>query len=154
MDFSSSNGTPISAGIFIIRARIAVWEFVEPCTVTKARILLLSICTVSLGVRSSATMIDGSMVLQSICSSPDRLRTSRLEISLTSAERACIYSSSMLANISANYHRSLPPHTLHSLLRSESCCEWHPDNRHPRASSDAPRNSCIDFSDLLQSLLV
>lgn len=59
---------------------------------------------------------------------PDRLRTSRLEISLTSAERACIYSSSMLANISANYHRSLPPHTLHSLLRSESCCEWHPDN--------------------------
>ena len=35
--------TPINAGIFIIRARIAVWEFVEPCTVTNARILSLSI---------------------------------------------------------------------------------------------------------------
>ena len=44
-------GTPISAGMFIIRARIAVWELVEPCTVTNPRILSLSNCTVSLGVQ-------------------------------------------------------------------------------------------------------
>ena len=42
-----------------ILARIAVWELVEPCTVTKARIFDLSICTVSLGLKSSATMMEG-----------------------------------------------------------------------------------------------
>ena len=83
-----SIGTPINAGIFIIRARIAVWELVDPCTVTNASIFSLSICTVSLGVKSSATIIDGSVFSQSGCSSPLKLLTRRLDISFTSAERA------------------------------------------------------------------
>ncbi len=93
-------GTPISAGMFIILARIAVWELVEPCTVTKARIFDLSICTVSLGLKSSATMMEGSMDARSTSSCPIRFLTRRLEISFTSAALAFMYSSSILANIS------------------------------------------------------
>ena len=85
---SRSIGTPIRAGMFIIRARIAVWELVEPWTVTNARILSLSIWTVSLGLKSSATITDGSIELKSVSSCPLKLRTRRSEISLISAERA------------------------------------------------------------------
>ena len=60
---SSSAGTEISAGMFIIRARIEVWELAEPFKVTKARIFALSIWTVSEGVRSSATIMEGSGIL-------------------------------------------------------------------------------------------
>ena len=120
---SSSTGTPISAGMFIIRARIAVWEFVEPWTVTNARILRLSICTVSLGVRSSATMMDGSICAQSSSSSPLRFRIRRFEISFTSAERACMYSSSIFAKISAKL--SPVTATAYSALSSSvSIIEW------------------------------
>ncbi len=56
----SSYSILISAGMFIVLARIAVCELEEPCLVTNASTLLLSICTVSLGARSSATTITGS----------------------------------------------------------------------------------------------
>ena len=112
---SSSTGTPISAGMFIIRARIAVWEFVEPWTVTNARILRLS--------RSSATMMDGSICAQSSSSSPLRFRIRRFEISFTSAERACMYSSSIFAKISAKL--SPVTATAYSALSSSvSIIEW------------------------------
>ena len=84
----SSYSILISAGIFIVLARIAVWELEEPFLVTNARTLLLSICTVSLGARSSATIIDGSAASISPSSCPDNTRTRRSEISFTSAALA------------------------------------------------------------------
>ena len=48
---------PITAGIFMFLASMAVWEFDEPCAVTNARTLSLSSATVSLGARSSAQTI-------------------------------------------------------------------------------------------------
>ena len=57
---SSGKSTPIRAGIFIVRARIAVCEFVDPPRVTNERTMFLSSCTVSDGARSSARRIDGS----------------------------------------------------------------------------------------------
>ena len=90
-----------SAGMFIVRARIAVWEFVEPALVTNARTISLSSCTVSDGARSSATRMIGSVKLLASAPPPIRSATRREEISLTSAARPLIYSSSMDANISA-----------------------------------------------------
>ena len=52
----------VSAGIFIVRARIAVCELEDPYIVAKPRTLLLSSCTVSLGARSSAAIIHGSVI--------------------------------------------------------------------------------------------
>ena len=66
----------------------SVWELEEPFLVTNARTLLLSICTVSLGARSSATIIDGSAASISPSSCPDNTRTRRSEISFTSAALA------------------------------------------------------------------
>ena len=82
----------------MVRARMAVWEFSEPRRVRNARIFSLSSWTVSLGVRSSATRITGSRVSRD-SSLPPRQRISRLEISTTSAARACMYSSVMVENI-------------------------------------------------------
>ena len=94
---SSLTGIPTRAGIPMVRAKIAVWELEEPSVVTKASRLSLSICTVSLGARSSAMIITGSMIsCLSVC--PIRMRIRRSEISLTSAARPCIYSSSIEAN--------------------------------------------------------
>ena len=98
----------IRAGIFMVRARMAVWEFSEPRRVRNARIFSLSSWTVSLGVRSSATRITGSRVSRDSSFPPLRQRISRLEISTTSgsfldstrsAARACMYSSVMVENI-------------------------------------------------------
>ena len=44
----------------MVRARMAVWLLAEPPRVIKPSSLLLSICTVSLGVRSSAIRMAGS----------------------------------------------------------------------------------------------
>ena len=85
---SSGSGVPTSAGIAMVLARIAVWEFKEPCTVTKERTLSLSICTVSDGARSSATMIAGSSFKDASVSSPFKMEIRRSEISLTSAARS------------------------------------------------------------------
>ena len=103
--YSSSRATSVctSAGIFMDLASIAVWELVEPCLVTMARILLLSICTVSLGDKSSASRTTGSSEAMPSSPTPARMRISLLEISSTSAERAFIYSSSMLAKIPAKF---------------------------------------------------
>ena len=59
---SSATSVPIRAGMLIVRARIAVWELTEPCTVTKDSTLSFSSCTVSDGAKSSARIITGSSV--------------------------------------------------------------------------------------------
>ena len=92
---------PITAGIFMFLASMAVWEFDEPCAVTNARTLSLSSATVSLGARSSAQTIMLSQDSAELSAVPVRLAIMRLEISRTSAERACMYASSIAANISA-----------------------------------------------------
>ncbi len=86
--------------MLIVRARIAVWELVEPSFVTNANNLLLSICTVSLGAKSFAAIIQGS-TRSSFAQPPVNMRTIRSDISLTSILLALKYSSSILANISA-----------------------------------------------------
>ena len=53
----SGTGVHTSAGMFIVRARIAVWELVDPSLVTNASTLERSSWIVSLGARSSARMI-------------------------------------------------------------------------------------------------
>ena len=85
----------------MVRARMAVWLLAEPLRVTKARILSLGSCTVSDGVRSSASSTPGtSMVMEE--EKPQRISTTRRDTSRTSVERAFMYSSSMEANTSAN----------------------------------------------------
>ena len=90
--------TPIIAGIFIVLAKIAVWEFEEPSSVTKPRSFSLSSCTVSLGARSFATTITDSSKFP-ISISPLKIRMTRSLISFTSTLRALKYSSSISANI-------------------------------------------------------
>ena len=48
--------------MFIVLARIAVCELADPYMVMKDSAFSLSSCTVSLGTRSSAAMIDGSSI--------------------------------------------------------------------------------------------
>ena len=98
---SSSIGVPISAGIPIVLARIAVCELTEPFTLTKDNILSLSIWTVSDGARSSATMITGSSAITEASACPLSILIRRSDISFTSADLPLIYSSSMAANIVA-----------------------------------------------------
>ena len=74
------------------RARIAVWELADPSSVTKARILVLSICTVSLGARSLASRITGSSQASSASGRPRRILTTRSATSRMSAARALRYS--------------------------------------------------------------
>ena len=74
-------------GIFIMRARIAVWELAEPFWVTMARILSFSNCTVSLGARSSARIITGSGIASALTCVPLKIAIRRPEISLISAAR-------------------------------------------------------------------
>ncbi len=98
---SSSYSTPIKAGMFIILARIAVWELVDPFLVTNAKTFVLSSCKVSLGAKSSATKIYGSSVRNELSAFPCNILIRRLEISFTSAARSFIYSSSIDENNSA-----------------------------------------------------
>ena len=79
---------PISAGILMVRARIAVWEFTDPCTVTKDNTRSLFNCTVSEGARSSATMITGSSDAAMPAVLPPSTLNTRSEMSLTSADLA------------------------------------------------------------------
>ena len=87
---SSGISVPINAGIAMVLAKIAVWEFVEPCTVTNESTLSLSSCTVSDGARSSAKMITGSSVVTPVFPAPERLFNTLSEISFTSAARPLI----------------------------------------------------------------
>ena len=73
----------------MMRARMAVWLLEEPWRVTKARILSLGSCTVSLGVRSSATRMPGSSMEKPVLP-PHRMFTRRVAMSFTSTERACM----------------------------------------------------------------
>ena len=82
--------TPITAGMFIFLARIAVCEFDEPCAVTKASTLSLSRDIVSLGARSSAQTIILSSPAEPSLTLPMRFAIILLEISFTSAALACI----------------------------------------------------------------
>ena len=97
----SSRGTsaPISAGIPIVLASIDVWELTDPFSLTNDNILLLSICTVSEGARSSARTITGSSELIPPFLPPMSILIIRSVISLTSAALPRIYSSSMAENI-------------------------------------------------------
>ena len=90
------------AGIFIIPAKIAVCERADPPAVTKARIFFLSRAIVSLGVRSSATIITFS---RSFCPSgilPFKFDITLCDISVTSALLPRIYSLSIFKNLSLN----------------------------------------------------
>ena len=95
----SPSPRPMIAGIFIVRAKIAVWEFVEPPCVTKDSTISLSSCTVSLGAKSSEAKMTGVSVTSPPSWLPDRIDTTRSEMSFTSAARSRIYSSSIDANI-------------------------------------------------------
>ena len=92
---------PITAGIFIVLARIAVWELDEPYIVANPSTFSLSSCTVSLGARSSAATIQGSVISRVPLLTPQRISSTRSETSFTSAARPCIYASSIDANICA-----------------------------------------------------
>ena len=83
----------------MVRARIAVWELVDPSFVTKERTKDLSNCTVSDGAKSSANKMTGSVELIPPATTPDNTFTTRLEISLMSAALPLMYSSSIAANI-------------------------------------------------------
>ena len=72
----------------MVLARIAVCEFADPSLVTNARSFSLSIWTVSLGARSSATTITGSSPIAPPLSLPLKIFTIRSEISFTSAALA------------------------------------------------------------------
>ena len=71
--------------------------------VTNPRILDLSSCRVSEGVRSSAARITGSSESMPPSTTPNRLFRIRLATSLMFAARACIYASSIAANMAANW---------------------------------------------------
>ncbi len=81
---------PITAGMFIVLARIEVWELELPFSVTKARIFDLSSCTVSEGARSSAPTITGTSDLIPVSSALASIEISLSDISLTSAALACM----------------------------------------------------------------
>ena len=87
---SRSTGVLTKAGMPIVLARIAVWEFVEPCTVTKASTLSLSNWTVSDGARSSAIIITGSSPVKPEDELPLKTLITRSDISFTSAARSFI----------------------------------------------------------------
>jgi len=65
-------GTCTSAGMFMVRARIAVWELGEPALVTNERTMAWSSWTVSDGARSSATRMTGSVKLLAFTPPPWR----------------------------------------------------------------------------------
>ena len=92
---------PITAGMFIVLAKIAVCEFAEPYIVIKERTFSLSSCTVSLGTRSSAAMITGSFISMDALFWSLKTWIRRSDTSFTSAARPCIYASSIAANIAA-----------------------------------------------------
>ena len=85
-----SSPSPITAGIFIVRARIAVCELEDPYIVAKPRTLLLSSCTVSLGARSSAAIIHGSVISFIPPDTPHKISNTRSDTSFTSAALPCI----------------------------------------------------------------
>ena len=89
--------------MFMVRARMAVWLLEEPWRVMKPRSLDLSSCTVSLGVRSSATRMAGLSDIMSASSTPISTLTTRREMSFTSAARARMYSSSMAAKAAEKF---------------------------------------------------
>ena len=93
----SFTGTETSAGMFMLRARIAVWEFGDPCSVINPSSMSFSSWTVSLGARSSAIRITGFVRKPDSTASPERIFSSRSVMSFTSAARARKYSSSMSA---------------------------------------------------------
>ena len=98
---SGITGVPISAGIPIVLARIAVCELTEPLTLTNDNILSLSSWTVSDGARSSAKIITGSSDTMDEALKPLSIFISLSDISFTSADLPLIYSSSIAANIAA-----------------------------------------------------
>ena len=67
----------------MVLASMAVCEFEEPCTVTKDSTFSLSSCTVSLGAKSSATIITDSSNELLISSILARLRIILSDIHLT-----------------------------------------------------------------------
>ena len=83
--------------MFMLRARIAVWEFGEPCSVINPSSMSFSNCTVSLGARSSAIRITGWVRKPDSTASPESIFTRRFVISFTSAARARKYSSDISA---------------------------------------------------------
>ena len=87
----------------MVRAKMAVWLLEEPWRVMKPRSFVLSSCTVSLGVRSSATRMAGWSAIMSASPTPRRTLTTRREMSFTSAARARMYSSSMAAKAAAKF---------------------------------------------------
>ena len=92
---------PTMQGMPRVRARMTEWEVEEPSLVTKPATLFLSSRTVWLGSRSSAATITGSSGYSAASGMPLSTRTSRLPTSVMSAERACMYSSSMALNMAA-----------------------------------------------------
>ena len=98
---SSGISVPTSAGIPIVLASMAVCEFIEPCTVTNASTLSLSICTVSDGARSSAIIMHACFADILSLPPPESIVSTLSDISFTSAALAFMYSSSIDANICA-----------------------------------------------------
>ena len=91
--------TPTTAGRQSALARIAVWDVAPPAAVQNPRTRLLSRRTVSEGVRSRATMMEGfSSFERSASSTPNKIRITRCPTSRTSAARARKYSSSIASS--------------------------------------------------------
>ena len=88
ISFRKLSPAPITAGIFIFLASIAVWELDEPWAVTNARTLSLSSETVSLGAISEAQIMTFSSEKFPFEVSPVRLLIILFEMSRTSAARA------------------------------------------------------------------
>ena len=78
----------IRAGMFMLRARMAVWLLALPSRVTKPSSRLLSSRTVSEGARSSATRMEGSVPCMLSTSVPCRMSSMAWAMSMTSALRA------------------------------------------------------------------
>lgn len=76
--------------MFMVRAKIAVWELALPCSVTNPNTMDLSNCTVSLGARSVAAIMDGSVNSTALFPAPDKISSNLSEMSFTSAARPCI----------------------------------------------------------------
>ena len=95
--------TPTMAGTPIDRARIAVCDTADPTSVQKASAMPWGRLTVSDGVRSWATMIDGTCTsARPPCSMPSRARTTCWPMSRMSTARWAKYSSPSSANSSAS----------------------------------------------------
>lgn len=92
---------PITAGISMLWASIAVWEIGEPNAVTNAAIFRCSRSAASVGVMSSAHTTAFSGMSPRSRGIPERIEMSRWHTSRISAERARMYSLSMDSSIFA-----------------------------------------------------